>query len=117
MIAMAYVKTLELFKGGKGDSIVANGGAAIRTGFEGYVGASTENPDCPIRKKDEHKQRTVENTILKGKLADNDAQTCLLEDQVQSLKDIGASMGQHYLETDLTLRTQILWITKTRWRR
>jgi hypothetical protein len=35
----------------------------------------------------------AENIIMKGKLADNDAQTRLLEDKVQSLKDIGASIA------------------------
>ena len=47
---MADAITLELFKGGRGDSMVASSGVSRRTGFEGSVGASTVNPDCPIRK-------------------------------------------------------------------
>ena len=33
IIGMADARTLELFKGGKGDSMVASGGASRRTGF------------------------------------------------------------------------------------
>ena len=55
VIEMADARTLELFKGGKGDSMVASGGASRRTGFKGSVGASTVNPECPIRKKEEQK--------------------------------------------------------------
>ena len=65
-IEIADARTLELFKGGKGNSMVVSGGASMRTGSEGSVGASTVNPDCPIRKKDKHKQRSMEKKILTG---------------------------------------------------
>ena len=35
----------------------------------------------------------VENTILRGKVANNDVQICVLEDNVQSLKDIRAPIA------------------------
>ena len=92
-MADARTRTLEIVRGGRGNNMVTSGGASRRTGSEGSVGALTVNPDCPIRKQDEHKKHTVENTILRGKVADNDVQTRLLEAKVQSLKGIGASMA------------------------
>jgi hypothetical protein len=93
VIEMVDARTLECFKGGKGNSIVASGAASRRTGCNGSVGASTVNPGCPTRKKEEHRQHVVQNTILKGKLVDNNAHTRLLEGKFWSLKDIGASMA------------------------
>ena len=75
IIGMTDAKTLEPFKEGKCDIMVASGGPLRRTGFEGPVGALTVNPDCPIRKKEEHKKRLMENTGMKGKLANNKAHT------------------------------------------
>jgi hypothetical protein len=37
------------------------------------LGASAVNPDCPIRKKEEHKKRLIENRVIKGTLANNKA--------------------------------------------
>ena len=69
IIGMADARTLELFKGGKDDSMVANGGVLRRARVEGCVGVSTVNPDCPIRKKEEHSKCLMESAIMKGKLA------------------------------------------------
>ena len=66
IIEMADARTLKIFKGGKGNSMVANGGASGRTGLEGSVESSTGNPDCPIRKKEEHRKRLTENAVMKG---------------------------------------------------
>ena len=77
---MADARTITPFKGGKSDSIVASGGVLRRTGFEGSVGASAVNPDCPIRKKEEHNKCVIENTVMKGKLANN-------EEHIQQLKE------------------------------
>ena len=59
VIEMANARTLDIFKDGTGDSMVASGGALRLTGYEGSVGASTVNNDCPIRKQEAHKQRVV----------------------------------------------------------
>ena len=90
---MADTRTLELFKGGKGDSMVDSGGALRRTCDKIYIGALTVNPDCSIRKKEAHKQRVVENVLLKGKLDDNTAHDRMLMVEVQSLKGVWASMA------------------------
>ena len=55
VIEMADARTLDIFKEGKGDRMVASGGASRRTGDKGSVGASTVNPECPIRKQEAHK--------------------------------------------------------------
>ena len=93
IMGMADARTLELFKGGKGESMIASGGASRRTGFEGSVGASTVNPDFPIRKKEAHKKRLMENAVMKGNLADNKVHNRQLEDQIQSLTEISAPMA------------------------
>ena len=59
VIETVDTKTLEVFKEGRGDSMVASYSASIKISFEGSVGALAVNPDCPIRKHDEHKQRVV----------------------------------------------------------
>ena len=87
VIEMADAKTLELFKGEKCDSMVARGGASRRIGFERSVGASTVNPDCPIRKQEEHNKRMIEKVVMKGTLANKDVHTHQLKDQVQSLTE------------------------------
>ena len=51
VIERVYVRTLELFKGGRGNSTVDSISAMRRTGYKGSFGASTVNPDCPIRKR------------------------------------------------------------------
>ena len=68
--------------------MVADGGASRLSGYEESVGASTVNADCPVRKREIHKQRAVENSLLKGKLADSDLRTRKLEEEVQSMKDM-----------------------------
>ena len=62
--------------------MVATGGALRRTGFKGYVEVSTVNPDCPINKQNEHKKRMAENAILRGNVADSNAQTRVSEDKI-----------------------------------
>ena len=71
LIEMADIRTMEIIKEGKGDNMVASGGASRRTGFKGSVRVSTANPDCPIMKKEGHRKRMVENTVMKGTLANN----------------------------------------------
>jgi hypothetical protein len=93
VIEIADARTLEIFKVGRGDSMVASGSALRRTGFKRSIGATTVNPHCHIRKQEEHKKRMVENTILRGKVANNDVQICVLEDNIQSLKDIRAPIA------------------------
>ena len=70
--------------------MVADGGASRLSGYEGSVGASTVNADCPVRKKEIHKQRAVENSLLKGKLADSDLRARKLEEEVQAMKDMNS---------------------------
>ena len=55
VIEMLDARTLELFKGGKGDSMVADSGASRRTDYEGFVGTSPVNPDCSVKEKEAHK--------------------------------------------------------------
>ena len=93
VIEMTCVKTQELIKEGRDNSVVVSGGTLRRTGFKGYVGASTVNPDNPIRKQEEHNKRMMKTVVMKDKLADNDLHTRHLEDQVQSLMEISASMA------------------------
>ena len=56
---------MNMMNEGQGESMVAGSSASRATGFEGYVGASTVNPDCPVRKREAHKQRAIENATLK----------------------------------------------------
>ena len=51
------------------------------------------NSDCPIRKQEEHKKCMMENVSIRGKVADSDVQTRVLENKVQFRKDIGAAMA------------------------
>ena len=97
---IADARTLELFRGGKGDSMVASGGASRRTGFEGFLGASTVNPGCPIRKKEEYRKRLMENVVMKGKLASNEAHNQQIVKKIQSLTEIRASMSALLQNTD-----------------
>jgi hypothetical protein len=86
---------MDMMNGGKGDSMVAGSGASRATGFEGSVGASTVNPDCPVMKMEVHVQRAIENATLKGRLADSATETQCLKKEVQSceMKEIGAFMA------------------------
>ena len=88
VIEMADARTLELFSGGRGDSMVADGGASRLSGFDGSVGASTVNADCPVRKREAHQKRAVENSLLKGQLADSDIRTRKLEEEVRAMKEM-----------------------------
>ena len=47
VIGEVDASTLEIFNGGKGDSIVSERGTSSKTGYKGSIGASTVNPDCP----------------------------------------------------------------------
>ena len=51
------------------------------------------NPDCPIRKKEEHKQRLMDITVMKRKLANTKAHNQQLEEQLQSLTEMSISMA------------------------
>ena len=51
------------------------------------------NPDCQIRKKEEHKKRLMGNMIMKGKLTNNEAHNRQLEGKIQSLMKVGTSMA------------------------
>ena len=51
------------------------------------------NPDCPIRKQEEHKKRVIEHVVMKGKLANNEAPNRQLEEQIQPLAEMSASMA------------------------
>ena len=86
IIEMVDARTFDLFKGEKGDSIVVSGSALRRIGSEGSVGA-TVNPDYPIRKKEEHRKCLMDDVVVKGKLASNEAQKQQLEDKIQSLTE------------------------------
>ena len=100
IIGMSDARTLELFKGRKGDSTVASGDASRRTGFEGSVGALTVNPNCPIRKKEEHTKRLVENAAMKGKLDNNKLHTQQLEDKIQAFAETSALIAALLQNTD-----------------
>ena len=51
------------------------------------------DPDCPVRKKEEHKKRLMENAVMMGKLATTEVHTQQLEEQIQSLMEMSASMA------------------------
>jgi hypothetical protein len=51
------------------------------------------NPVCPTRENKAQKQRIVENMRPRRKLAGNTAHNRMLMEEVQSVKDIGASMA------------------------
>lgn len=65
MVVLEMVDTrvqMDTMNEGKGDSMPARNGASRMTGFKGSVGISTINPDCPVRKREAHKQKAIQNT-------------------------------------------------------
>ena len=98
MIKTADARTLELFKRGRGDSRVARDGVLRRTGFEGYVGASTMNPDCHIRKQEKHKKHMIETVILQKKWPTTTIKPACLRTKSslsRTLEQHGSSAWQH----------------------
>ena len=87
VIEMVDARTLELFKGGKGEIMVASGSASRRTGYKGSIRVT---------------QQVVKNVILKRKLADNVAHICMLEEKNSPSRMLG-NPWQRYSVVGLNL--------------
>ena len=58
------------------------------------------NPDFPIRKKEAHKKRLMENAFMKGILTSNKAHIQQLEEKTQPLTEMSVSMTALLVNTD-----------------
>jgi len=69
-----------------GNTFAAGSGPSKFTARDASSGASTVNLDCPKRKREQHKNRAVQNALLRGELADSAAENVKLQEKVQQLK-------------------------------